>query len=234
MRPQNTTARIAGLIYVIMAITGVFIILYVPLKLVVWSDANATVQNIIESEALYRKGVLIGLLTNLLFLVLPFVLYRLLESVNKTMAGLMVLFAVISVPVSLVALGSQFDVLSMLQSSESVVELESGQLQSAVMASLYTHKNLTFVATFFWGLWLFPFGWLVYHSGFLPKFFGVFLMAGCFGYLIEFVALTLWPDVYSASGISNFIHIPSAIGEIGIAFWLLIRGVKEPSKGVEN
>lgn len=216
----------------IMAIIGAFIILYVPLKLIVWSDANASVQNITESEALYRFGIVIGLLTNVLFLVLPFVLYRLLKSVNKTMAGLMVLFAVISVPVSLAALGSQFDVLSILQGSESVSDLENGQHQSAVMASLYSHKNLTFVATFFWGLWLFPFGWLVYQSGFLPKFFGIFLMAGCFGYLIEFVGLTLWPEGYSTSGIPSFIHIPSAIGEIGIAFWLLIRGVKEPSKSM--
>src|SRR6056297_963998 len=228
MEPKNTTARVAGLIYVIMAIIGAFTILYVPLKLIVWNDASATVQNLIESETLYRFGIVIGLLTNVLFLVLPFVLYRLLESVNKTMAGLMVLFAVISVPITLVALGSQFDVLSILQGGKSAIEIETGQLQSTVMDFLYTHKNLTFVATIFWGLWLFPFGWLVYHSGFLPKFFGVFLMAGCFGYLIEFVALTLWPDAYSRSGISNFIHIPSAIGEIGIAFWLLIRGVKEP------
>lgn len=232
MESKNRTARAAGLIYVIMAIIGAFIILYVPLKLIVWSDANASVQNITESEALYRFGIVIGLLTNVLFLVLPFVLYRLLKSVNKTMAGLMVLFAVISVPVSLAALGSQFDVLSILQGSESVSDLENGQHQSAVMASLYSHKNLTFVATFFWGLWLFPFGWLVYQSGFLPKFFGIFLMAGCFGYLIEFVGLTLWPEGYSTSGIPSFIHIPSAIGEIGIAFWLLIRGVKEPSKSM--
>ena len=234
MESKNTTARVAGLIYVVMAIIGAFVILYVPLKLIAWDDANVTVQNIIESETLYRFGIVIGLLTNVLFLVLPFVLYRLLEPVNKTMAGLMVLFAVISVPVSLVALGSQFDLLSILQSSESTDELETGRIQSAVMASLYTYKNLTFVATVFWGLWLFPFGWLVYYSGFLPKFFGVFLMVGCFGYLIEFVALTLWPHAYSTSGISNFIHIPSAIGEIGIAFWLLIRGVKEPSKRVMN
>jgi hypothetical protein len=228
MEPKNTNAKVAGLIYVIITITGVFSILYVPLQLIEWSDASATVQNIIDSEALYRMGIIISLLTNVLFLILPFVLYRLLGSVNRTMAGLMVLFAVISVPVTLVALGSKFDVLSMLQSSESVSELETEQLQSAVMASLYTSKNLTFVATIFWGLWLFPFGWLVYNSGFLPKFFGVFLMVGCFGYLIEFVALTLWPDGYSTSGISNFIHIPSAIGEIGIAFWLLIRGIKNP------
>lgn len=211
----------------IMAIIGAFTILYVPFKLIVWSDAGATVQNLIDSEALYRFGIVIGLLTNVLFLVLPFILYSLLESVNKTMAGLMVLFAVISVPITLVGLGSQFDVLSMIQGGEAVAELETEQLQSAVMTSLYTHKNLTFVATIFWGLWLFPFGWLVYNSGFLPKFFGVFLIAGCFGYIVEFVSLTLWPDGYMTSGVSNYIHIPSAIGEIGIAFWLLIRGVKE-------
>jgi len=52
MASNNSTARVAGLIYMIMAIIGAFIILYVPQKLIVWSDVNATVQNITESEAL--------------------------------------------------------------------------------------------------------------------------------------------------------------------------------------
>jgi hypothetical protein len=83
------------------------------------------------------------------------------------------------------------------------------------------------VATLFWGLWLFPFGYLFYNSGFLPKFFDILLIAGCFGYLIDFTGLFLFPVWYNATGISNFIHYPSAIGEIGICFWLLIMGIKE-------
>ena len=34
-----------------------------------------------------------------------------------------------------------------------------------------------------WGLWLFPFGVLVFESGFYPKLLGVLLIVGCFAYL---------------------------------------------------
>ena len=142
------------------------------------------------------------------------------------MAGLMVMLAVIGIPVSLVAQIHQYDVLTLLHNSEGMGLQNPEQIQAQVMHSLHSYDNGIFVSTIFWGLWLFPFGILVFRSGFLPKFLGVFLMAGCFGYLIEFTVITLWPEFYHASGITNFIHIPSAIGEIGIAFWLLIAGVK--------
>jgi hypothetical protein len=98
------------------------------------------------------------------------------------------------------------------------------------MSSLHAYNNGIFIATLFWGLWLYPFGYLVYKSELLPKFFGIFLMAGCFGYLIEFIGMSMWPTFYHATGVTNFIHIPSAIGEIGIAFWLLIFGIKKRFK----
>lgn len=226
MTSTNRTARLAGLLYVVLAVTGAFSILYVPSTLVVWADPSATVGNIVDSELLFRSGIVSGLISNVLFLLLPLVLYALLEPVNRTMARLMVLFAVISVPVTLVALGNLFDVLALLDPSgvDYSNMLTTEQLQAQVMSSLEAYSQTTFIATIFWGLWLFPFGYLVFKSGFLPKILGVFLMAGCFGYLIEFLGLALWPATYRATGISTFIHLPSGIGEIGIAFWLLIMG----------
>jgi hypothetical protein len=78
----------------------------------------------------------------------------------------------------------------------------------------------------FSGLWLFPFGYLVFKSSFLPKFLGVLLMLGCFGYLINFLGNTLIPD-YSTLGISSYIRLPASIGEIGTCLWLLIMGAKD-------
>jgi len=46
----------------------------------------------------------------------------------------------------------------------------------------------------FWGLWLFPFGLLVYRSGFLPRILGVWLMLNCFAYLALSVTGILWPQ----------------------------------------
>jgi len=77
----------------------------------------------------------------------------------------------------------------------------------------------------FWGLWLLPFGYLVFKSGFLPKLLGIFLMAGCFGYLINFIGGFLIPN-YGDLGISRMISLPASIGEIGICLWLLIIGVR--------
>lgn len=228
MNPNLKTARIAGLIYVIMAIAGAFSILYVPSILIDWDNPQTTVENIIASDTLFRLGILSGILSNLLFLILPFVLYKLLKSINETMARAMVLLVIISIPVSLIAQVNQYDVLSLLSNYESLNMLGEEHVQ--VMNSLHAYNNGIFVATLFWGLWLFPFGYLVYKSDFLPKFFGIFLMAGCFGYLIEFIGISLWPSIYQATGVTNFIHIPSAIGEIGIAFWLLIVGIKKNYK----
>ena len=143
----------------------------------------------------------------------------------------MVIFAITSIPISFVAYAHKFDVLTLLGNSEYLKVFTEVQIQSQIMLKLASFNNYIHVVSIFWGLWLFPFGYLVYKSGFLPKFFGIFLMLGCIGYLIEFLCYTIWPIEYKASGLSSYIGMPSAIGEIGIGFWLLIMGTKElPSK----
>ena len=60
----------------------------------------------------------------------------------------------------------------------------------------------------------------------IPKILGVFLVIGCFCYLIEFHTNVLFPA--HANAVSVIIAIPMAISELAIVFWLLIKGVKEP------
>jgi hypothetical protein len=75
----------------------------------------------------------------------------------------------------------------------------------------------------FWGLWLFPFGLLVYKSGFIPRFLGVWLMINCFAYLaVSFTGL-LFPR-YEATVFNS--AFPAMLGELAIMLWLLIKGVK--------
>ncbi len=63
------------------------------------------------------------------------------------------------------------------------------------------------MVSIFWGLWLFPFGYLVYKSGYIPKLFGVLLMLGCFGYLTNFLGNFLVED-YTRIGIAKYISLP--------------------------
>jgi len=79
----------------------------------------------------------------------------------------------------------------------------------------------------FWGLWLFPFGLLVYRSGFIPKILGVLLMIAGFGYLLGSFMFQILPQYNDA--LSTFIMVLE-MGELPIIFWLLIVGTKAQSE----
>jgi hypothetical protein len=220
-------ARIAGALYLVVVLTGIFSLAYVPAQIYVPGDAAATVRNIMASEQLFRLGIVAGLACYTAFLLLPLALYRLLSMINKNAAVLMVAFAVASVPISFVNLLNKLDVLSLLSGAEYLQALTTQQLQTQVMLSLDAYRNGLLVLQILWGLWLLPFGFLVFKSGFLPRILGVLLMVGCFGYLIDFLGSALFPG-YSDTVIASYASIPGSIGEIGICLWLLIVGVRSP------
>ncbi len=223
---NDKIARTAGLLYLIVAVTGIFSLLYVPSQMIVRGDAFATASNILASESLFRLGIIIGLISSTAFLLLPFALYRLLEQVDKNVAALMVVLAVASVPISFVNLAHYLDALSLLSGADYLQAFTTDQLHALMYLSLKASGNGSLVSELFWGLWLLPFGYLVFKSGFLPRILGILLMIGCFGYLTEVFGRILFPVGYGAAGISNFIIIPSALGEVGTCLWLLIKGVR--------
>lgn len=221
MDSPKKTAQIAGALYLVVVVTGVFALLYIPSKLIVWNDAQTTLTNIQSSETLFRLGIYAGILCYTAFLLLPIVLYKLLGAVNKKHAVAMVALALTSVPISLFNLTHKLNVLTLINKPE---YFSAADLPKQVLLQMEYYNNGIDVASVFWGLWLFPFGYLVFKSGFLPKVFGVLLMAGCFGYIINFSGGLLFPG-YNELGISGLISLPSALGEIGICLWLLIAGV---------
>ncbi|WP_430901579.1 MULTISPECIES: DUF4386 domain-containing protein [unclassified Paraflavitalea] len=219
-------ARIAGLLYLGVVVTGIFTLMYVPFKLFNADNASLIFQNITSSQTLLRLGIVGGLLCYTFFLFLPLVLYKLLKTVNENYAKLMVLLAVLSVPVFFLNVQNLFSILSLIISGQSKLGLSKDQIQLAVMQHLDQYDNGLRIVHIFSGLWLFPFGYLVFKSGFLPKLLGVLLMLGCFGYLINFIGNTLIHD-YSKTGISSYISLPASFGEIGTCLWLLVIGVKD-------
>jgi hypothetical protein len=218
--------RIAGFIYLGVVVTGIFSLMYVPSKLIVPGNALLTYQNITSSELLFRFWILSGLLCYSFFLLLPLVLYKLLRSVNENYAKLMVLLAVMSVPIFFLNVQNEFTVLSLVAGTNNHYSFSVEQVQSQVMLYIDHYDNGMRIVHIFSGLWLFPFGYLVFKSGFLPKILGVLLMLGCFGYLINFIGHTLIAN-YSKIGMSSYISLPASIGEIGTCLWLLIMGVKD-------
>ncbi|GAB4454156.1 MAG: DUF4386 domain-containing protein [Bacteroidales bacterium] len=226
MKVNNKPSRIAGLIYFGVVFTGIFSLMYVPSKLINYDNASLTFHNLKNYETLYRLGIVSGLACYTLFLFLPLVLFAFLKQVHEDMARLMVLLAIISVPMYFINAQNQFTVLSLIKSSDYLNVLNQQQIHSQALFYISQYNDGMRLVHIFSGLWLFPFGYLVFKSNFLPKLFGILLMLGCFGYLVNFLGHTLITN-YSKIGISSWASLPASIGEIGICLWLLFVGAKE-------
>jgi hypothetical protein len=231
MTNENKVSRLAGLLYLIVVVTGIFSLAYVPSQINVANDPAATASNIVISESLFRFGIASFLVEQVAFLLLPLVLFRLFRSTNPTAAVLMVALAVASVPMALVSVGHRLDALALLTDARfSQAFAPAQQLQAMAKLSLESYGNGLLVTRLFWGLWLLPFGYLVLKSGFLPKLLGLLLVLGCLGYMVNVFGELLVPH-YSDTLVSNYAGLPAAVGEIGTCLWLLLVGARRPKAG---
>jgi len=219
--------RLTGLLYLIVVVSGIFSIAYVPSQLFVSGDSAATVQNIRTSENLYRVGIAVGFICYIAFLLLPLAFYKLFSHVDRHVAQIMVILAVASVPLSLGNLANKLDVLTLISGKVYLNAYSPEQVDAAVMLSLAKYNSGILVAEIFWGLWLLPLGILMYRSRMVPRALGVCLVFGCFGYLVDVFGSTAIPG-YNASGLADFATLPASIGEICTCLWLLVLGAKHP------
>ena len=220
-------ARIAGLLYFLLALTGAFSILYVPSTLVVFGDAAATAENISSSELLFRTGILSGVVSHIIFVLLVLALYHLLSEINRKLAMLMVTFVVIGVAIGFVNTVNQLGALIALSGADFLSVFEKPELESLAYLFLRLHSHGIQIIQVFWGLWLFPFGLLVYQSRFIPKILGVLLIVAGVGYLLATMTFLVFPQYQSA--LSTLFTILE-MGELPIIFWLLIVGANVQSE----
>lgn len=213
-------ARGAGLLALCTLILGSFAG-FVSTRLVVRGDAVLTADNIAASESLFRLGVVGGLAMYVVFILYVLVLYKLLAPVDTNHAVLMVVFALVGVAIAMLNQVNQAAALLLLSGADYLTALTADQIQAQVMLFLGLHLHGGLIAAIFWGLWLFPLGWLVFRSGYFPKILGVLLMIGCFGWLILFLQRFLFPS-YEAVGYSRF---AAHVAELTWMLWLLIKGV---------
>jgi hypothetical protein len=98
------------------------------------------------------------------------------------------------------------------------------QIKDLQFASIGLFKLSFVTAQLFFGAWLFPLGYLVYKSGFLPKFLGVLLILDGVAVVLWFFQAILLPE-YPAISYPGLAL--SFVAEVGLGLWLLIRGVKD-------
>lgn len=204
------TAKILRILYPFWALVGMYGILYVPSQIMVEGDALATSENLQASELLFRSGIVSSLITQLMFIVIVWFLYKLFKNVSQDAGLMMMIMALVSVPIAMYNEMNALSALNFVDQPEQMMRLL--QLRSEGIG----------VASIFWGLWLFPLGYLVYHSGAFPKFLGIALYVGGVGYFVGSLMKIMMPDLAMLYWLTELM----TMGEIIWLLWLIIRGPK--------
>lgn len=222
MQNTQTLARICGGIYLVLIITGIFSLVYMPAVLFDWDNPAATIANIGNREMFFRVGILCGIVCFTCYVALPLCLYFLLEQSGRKLAIWMLAFSIPSVPITFSSYVKLLDVLSLIKEERYAQLLPTTNLQAEVMFLLQSHNNGSLIAEAFWGLWLLPLGYLLFKSRALPRLLGICLILGGVGYLIDLVGKL----VFNLESLPTFISVPGTVGEFGTCMWLLILGAR--------
>ena len=222
MKSINWTARMAGFLYLAHFVTFFFADNGVHSTAVGNVDFAATVDNIVASEWLFRIGFVNYLLTAVFFFLSAWALYVLLKPVNKDLALLFVLLNLGGVAIWCINLLSELAALLLLSGADYLKVFQADQLQALAMLFLNLYRNGFMITQILLNLWLFPLGYLVFKSGFLPRILGILLIIDGFAMLTWFFQFFLFPG-YEA--ISTLCLAVSFIAEGSLCLWLLIKGV---------
>lgn len=204
-------------------ITGLYGLMYVPSQTFVKDDTAATANKILANELIFRSGIINDLISITIGIFLIMFLYRLFKQVNESQAKLM--FALLFVTFPVVFIMDAFNIASLMILKGDVLKtFDLSQRQDLAMFLFKVNNYGSMTVELFWGLWLIPFGQLVYRSGFIPRILGVLLVVNGISYIVHCCTSLLFPEYQN---LVRQIATPFwVLGEITITLWLLIKGVK--------
>lgn len=217
-------ARTAGLWYVAAVIAGVFDLIILPGRFIQPGNAVETAHAILADRGLFQALPVADMVCGTIWLVVVLALYRLLHDVDEWQARLMlILGAYLQVPFYFFNAINYAGAFVSLTHPAFITAFSETQRYAFALLFLRLH-HYEFMASFvFAGLWLFPFGILVYKSGFLPRILGAWLVLEGFGWPVLAAAGFAAPqyvDLISA------ISTPLNLAEVAIALWLAIFGAR--------
>jgi hypothetical protein len=217
-------ARLGGWLYLLVIVTGLFAELFVRSNLIVSGDAAATAKNIMGSESLWRLGFASDLVGVAGYVAVTLILYVLLKPVNRNLSLLAAFFSLIGCAVlGTVTLG-HLAPLFLLGGADYLKVFDSHQLQALALLSLKLHGYGYEVAMVFFGAYCFVLGYLIFRSGYFPRFLGVLLMVGSLGYFIDIYAAFLAPSL----AVGPIPGILGGVAELSLTLWLIVIGVNVP------
>jgi hypothetical protein len=207
------TARLAGFFYLLQ------VLVFISYSLILPEDPSATISVLRSSESLFRLGIVGILVGQIVGIVYVLLLYKLLKPVNKSVATLMLVFALMVPPLTMLNELTHLSVLQFLGGAEYLNVFTTGQLEALASVFIRLHDGGTNIAFIFAGLWLLPLGYLVFQSRFLPRILGVLLVLAGLGYFAYAFGSLLSAD-YNLD-----LVLLTGLAEVLFLLWLLIKGV---------
>jgi hypothetical protein len=213
-------ARIAGALLLISIIAGYFGEVYVPSNLIVSGDATATARNVTSLNYLFRLGFASYLVEATCDVTLTLIFYVLLRPVHRDLALCAAFFALISTAVYAVAELFYFAAGIILSSAPALKVFPPDQLNVLALLSLKVFASGGGIFMVFYGIASFLRGYLIFRSGYLPRFLGVLLIVAGLGFIAKNVALVLAP-AYA----SDVLLLPMFLAGVSLTVWFLVKGV---------
>lgn len=218
------TARIAGLLYLIIIITAGFAEGAVRAEILVPGDAVATASNIRGAEALFRLGFASDLLAFLADTAVSILLYLLLRPVSRSVALIAASFRLLAHPaIGAVNLLNHFAPILLLNGVYSET-LGGAQVEALSLFFLEAHGMGYLIAGAFFGAHCLLLGWLLFNSPLFPRILGILMAVAAVGYLIESFGTALAPQYGAIYG--WIVLVPAVAAELSLCLWLLIKGVR--------
>jgi Domain of unknown function (DUF4386) len=215
------TARIAGCLY--LAYIGITALATYLRSTLLTGVAASTAHNLLASSEVLRFAVVSDVISAVVFFLAAWALYSLLRDVNRNLALLFLLLNLGGVIVQTLNALNLFAALQVVSNPNYVSSFSVAQVQAFAVNDISLYNTGFMIAQVFFGTWVLPLGYLVYKSGFLPRFLGVLLMVDALAILFWFTQFFLLP---SYSALSYPALAVSFIAEFGLALWLAFMSVK--------
>lgn len=219
----NAYARIAGGLYLLIAIIAAFSIGYVPMTIVVTGDAAATTENLLANQGLFAAGLTGDVAIMLIEIALSVMLFILMRRVSPTLALITMIARLAEVMV--MAINVLISTMALMLVGQAG-EVAAPETQTAVMLLLDAHAYGIFVWDILFGFSLFFLGYLVIRATFLPQLLGWGMAIGSFGYMLEGLnRITFLENGLLGTFIVALLVI-ATVSELAFGVWLAVRGVK--------
>lgn len=219
--PQRL-ARLTGLAYLGIIVTGIFAEFVVRMSLVVPGDAATTTANIADSAGLFRAGIVADLAMIALDVGVAIGLYALLRHVHRPLAMAAAAFRLIQAAILGANLMNMANALQLATGSATVGAMSTATTQSLTLASMELHSVVYDLALVFFGIACLVLGHLLTVSRLVPRLLGRSLTVTGMVYLVGTTAIVLAPDV--AATLDPMYGI-TVVAELAVAGWLTFKGV---------